>query len=183
MQVTNKRQMYRMLADGDFGNTIPQYFNVDEWLNSADSKKYAWWGVRTLRPAGPCKLNCRSVDVAENASEFGEPVNISMMIDKVTRINLWAEVLETETGLAVYGIENPDTRTKSWRSAMPSEGRQWHGLAARGVLSRHLTPSSVADLRALLDRFPGHVVELSACVSCIGTIPGRNAVIWEVRKY
>lgn len=183
MQVTSKRQMYRMLSDGSFGNTIPQFFSIDEWLKDPSSMKYKHWGVRTLRPAGPCWLNCPRTEVWGYCLSLNEPVNISMMIDKVTKIKLWAEVVRTEAGLAVYGIVNPDTKTKTWRSAMPSEGVQRYGLAALNVLKQNLNESSLADLEVLLDEYPDHVVELSACASNIGTTPGRNAVVWEVRKY
>lgn len=182
--VSNKKQMYRMLASGEFGNTIPQYFDMDEWWRSEDRDRYAYWGVRSLTPGGPCLLNATRYGVLNFISDEASPAySISPMVDRITKINLMTEVLETEAGLQVYGIVNPDTKNGNWRSLMPKEGKQWSGLLARNILKQYLNDCSYADLMVLLEQYPGHVVELSACQSCIGTIPGRNAVVWEVRKY
>lgn len=184
--VTSKRQMYRLLTEGAFGNTIPQFFSYESWVNSLEYSRYRIWGIRSLRAGGgPCRLNCPREEVLDtiSRSEFASAgVNISAMMDVVTRVKLWCEVVETETGLAVYGIENPP-RDGSWRELMGKHGVQYTGLTARNLLRRSLNGSSLADLRELLDKYPGHVVELSACSSNVGTIPGRNAIIWEVRKY
>jgi hypothetical protein len=46
-----------------------------------------------------------------------------------------------------------------------------------------MTPSSYADLEVLLERYPDHVFEISVWASCLGDTPGRNAIIWEIRRY
>lgn len=185
MRVTNKKAMYRMLSDGVFGNTIRQYFSVADWEASPESSRYAYWGVRTLVPGGPCRLNCPVDEVRETAGrpEFrAAGINISLMLDRVVTVTLWCDVYDSPTGLYVYGIEHPP-RGGSWRAEMPSKGREYRGLAAHGVLRRHFSPSSLADLEALRERFPGHVYEFSACDRPVGTIPGRNTICWEVRQY
>jgi hypothetical protein len=181
--IRHKAQMYRLLASGAFGNTIPQFFDVHLWAVSPEALAFDLWGVRTMTPGGPCRLNCPYAEVAETAYRFireGHRVNISPMVDAVARVTLWADVYDSESGLIVYGIENPP-RGGSWRALMPSQGREWRGIEARRVLARHLNPSSLADLWAVFDRWPGHVVELSALAGTFGTVPGRNAVVWEVR--
>lgn len=182
-RVTSKRRMYALLTAGALGNTVPQFFSVAAWLASPDSARYPSWGVRTLVPGGPCRLYCPAAEVPGTAArpEFAAAgVNISCMVDAVARVTLWADVYDSDTGLKVYGIENPP-RGASWRKLMPSEGREWSGVTARLLLARHLNPNSLADLEALRGRWPGHVYELSALESCLGTVPGRNAVIWECR--
>ena len=57
------------------------------------------------------------------------------------------------------------------------------GLRSKLLLQAHMTPSSYADLEVLLEQYPDHVFELSVWASCLGDTPGRNAIIWEVRKY
>ncbi len=180
--ITTKAQMYRLLASGQLGNTIAQHFDVGAWERSEDFAKYKWWGVRTLRPGGPCRLNCPREEVRATAAAFGEKVNVSQMIDRTHRVTLWADVVDTDTGLAVYGIEHPP-RGASWRALMPSQGKQWEGLAARHVLRRHLNAASLADLYELLERFPRHVVELSATTTPVGMMPGRCYCVWEIRKF
>lgn len=183
--VRTKRRMYTLLANGDFGNTIPQYFSVAEWLASTESGRYRYWGVRTLKPGGPCRLNCPADEVPATAGGFttsGNAINISCMVDRAVTVTLWADVYDSPSGLLVYGVEYPP-KGGSWRALMPSEGRQSEGVRAVMLLRRHLNASSLADLEALRERYPGHVYELSACRECFGTVPGRNGVIWEVRQY
>lgn len=182
--VLNKVDMYRRLSAGEFGNTVPQWFDVAEWAASA-AAVYPLWGVRSLTVGGPCRLNCPRAEVAETARRFadaGHAVNVSVMIDVMLRVTLWADVYDSADGLLVYGIEYPP-RGGSWRALMPSRGRERRGLAARLLLERHLNPTSLADLAALRDRLPGHVYEISALDRCFGTVPGRNAVVWECRAY
>lgn len=183
--VTSKNRMYPLLASGAFGNTIPQFFSVAAWRASGDSERYPTWGVRTLSPGGPCRLYCPTAEVESTVADYearGHGVNISLMIDAVCTVTLYADVYEGERGVEVHCVENPG-KGASWRVEMPRNGKRLTGLAAKMTLQRHLNPSSLADLYALLEQYPGHVVELSACDRCIGTIPGRNAVTWECRQY
>lgn len=184
MQVRDKTQMYRMLAAGEFGNTIPQYFSVGEW-QAGDAEKYPAWGVRTLTPGGPCRLNCPREEVEATAASFApHRVNISCMVDRVAAVTLWADVWDSPSGLVVYGIESPKTEEGwTWRNSMPTRGRHWEGTAARLLLARHLNANSVEDVREVFERFPGHVLEFSALDRCFGTVPHRNHVVWEVRNY
>jgi hypothetical protein len=180
--IQTKTQMYALLSAGAFGNTVPQYFSVDTWLKSEDVARYPMWGLRSLTVGGPCRLYCPTGEVADTGRLMGANVNISPMIDAVSTILLWADVYDSPTGLIVYGIERPP-HGASWRGWMPSKGREFRGIAAHQMLRRYLNPNSLADLQAVFERWPGHVVELSACDRCIGVVPGRNAVIWECRSY
>ena len=189
VRVTNKTQMYAMLAAGAFGNTIRQYFDLDVWQSDPDADRIATWGVRTLTPGGPCRLNCPNHEVPRTALEFiaaGHKVNISMMVDRLATVTAWLEVWDSPTGLVVEGVEHPDTANGwTWRNSMPDPNRRkkWEGVAARMVLARHLNENDRDDLAALLDRYPDHVVELSGLDRCLGTVPGRRAVVWECRAY
>lgn len=182
--VTSKGRMYDALASGRFGNTIPQWFSLAAWRADPEAARYRTWGVRTLTPGGPCAMYVPAEDVPGLVADFearGHRCNISVMVDAVCGVTLYADVYDSETGLIVYCVEDPG-RGASWRKVMPEKGRQFAGIAARLVLQRHLNPSSLSDLWALFDRWPGHVVELSALDRCFGTVPGRNAVVWEVRS-
>lgn len=181
--VRSKGRMYDMLASGAFGNTTFQWFSLKKWNNDPESSRYQEWGVRTLSAGGPCRLYCPREEVEAtvlNYQRAGHDCNISVMVDAVARVTLWADVYDSPTGIQVYGIENPG-KGQSWRKLMPSEGRQYSGLTARMLLQKHLNPSSLADLEAVLEQWPSHVVELSALARCFGTVSGRNAVVWEVR--
>jgi hypothetical protein len=174
--------MYKLLRAGKLGNTLASWSSVDEWKRSSDAQKYDWWGVRSFQAGGPCRLNCPVTEVEETVRRFGGKVNISMMADRVTRARLWADVYDTDTGLVVYGIEDPPV-AGSWRALMPSRGKTWKGLAARGVLGKYLGASERDDLEVLRDRYPGHVIEFSVFRDCVGILPNRRMVVWEVRDY
>lgn len=183
--IVSKSQMYKLLAAGEFGNTIPQYFSVEEWLASGDDKRFPTWGVRTLRAGGPCRFNCPSDEVEATvlSKEFsGDSVNISCMVDKVANVTLWADVWDSPTGIIVYGIEYPCLHKDwTWRNSMPTRGRHWHGIAAKMLLQKHLNPNSLADVYEVFERYPGHVAEMSTLDRCFGTVPHSNHIIWELR--
>lgn len=180
MKVRDKVTMYRMLGEGAFGNTIRQWVDLDDW--KATNTGEALWGVRSMTPGGPCRLYCPIDEVEATALAFlaqGHRPQFSVMVDALMRVLLWADVWDSPTGLRVYGVENPP-KGLSWREGM-KRGIQWDGVRGLMMLAQHLNASSLEDLWAVLDRFPGHVVELSAVSRCYGTVPGRNGIVWEVR--
>jgi hypothetical protein len=180
--ITDKRQMYAMLAAGELGNTIPQFFSVADWTAAGGPTRYPFWGVRTLTPGGPCRLNCPAGEVAATVAAFApHPPNISPMVSCVGQVTLIADVWDSPLGVVVEGHEYPP-RVHDWREMMKTRNR-WEGVAARMVLRKHLNANSHGDLWELFEQFPGNVVELSALEVCFGTVPGRNAVVWEVRDY
>ena len=187
--IKDKRTMYELLAAGRLGNTCPQWFSVQDWMLDDRTEKYEWWGVRTLTPAGPCKLNCHRDDVLPTADQYerlGHDVNISPMIDKFCTVTAWLEVWDSPAGLVVEGIEYPDTKGGwTWRNSMPDPSRRkrWEGVAARMILRKHLNENSYDDVCELMERYPDHVIEFSATDRKFGTVPHRNWCCWEIRKY
>ena len=186
--ISDKWTMYDLLTAGVLGNTIPQYATVDELRNSGDHLRYKYWGVRTKTPGGPCRLNCPVDELESTIRAFSpHPTNISVMIDQIVQVTLWAEVYDIPGGLGVYGIEYPP-KGGSWRDGMPYAAWQenrghWEGTAARLLLQKHLNPNSLADLYDLIERYPDHQYEFSATGTCFGTLAHRNTIIWEVRRY
>lgn len=181
--VKTKTEMYALLANGVLGNTVPQWFDVDSWMPHRN--KYKWWGVRTLTPGGPCWLNVWMPHVpnwCHQAKIDGHRYNISPMVDRIARVTMWANVWDSPTGLVLECFEYPPIEG-SWRELMPTKAIGYTGVVANQILKRHLNANSLDDLEILLERYPNHVVELSALETCFGTVPGRNAVIWEVRNY
>ena len=69
------------------------------------------------------------------------------------------------------------------REALAEQFEVVVGLQADQMLRREMTPSSYEDWRLLLDKYPGHVLEVSIYGCCLGDIPSRNALVWEVRRY
>lgn len=183
MRISDKKIMYEMLAAGRFGNTIQQYFDVHEWAQSEEYQKYAWWGIRSLIPGGPCHLNYHREWVRNVMHEFDEyGYNISVMVDQAFSVKMWAEVYRSELGLTLWYLEYPP-RGSGWRKLFPAEGKMAYGTTAKMMLKRHLNDNSYDDMMILLDEYDGHVVEFSVLDRCFGTVPHRNAIVWEVRDY
>lgn len=185
--VTTKADMYRRIVAGEFGNTLPRFFDVGAWHDDPVSG-YAscpLWGVQhTTIPGFPgTRLNvprddvgrlvedtfgCKDYCISPTVHQFGKP----RFEGDVTRL--------LGTGLVVCG--NVDPAPGTWRKHM-LRPREWRGSAARVLLDHLLNANSRDDLEVLLDEFPDHVVELTALSCEFGTCPGRNAVVWEVRRY
>jgi len=179
--ITNKSQMYSLLSAGLLGNTINQYFSVAEWKDSDEYHRIPMWGVRTLTPGGPCRLYCPRDEVEATVQSFQpHEVNISCMIDAICRVNLMADIFMGDYGLEVYGMLYPPPQA-NWRRDMPSLGKTYRHMHARGVLSATLTPADIEDVSELLELYPDHVIELSACDRYLGRFPRRKGIIWEVR--
>ena len=69
------------------------------------------------------------------------------------------------------------------RDALSAAPEVAHRLRSDLLLEAAMTPASHEDWRRLLERHPGHVLEVSVYDRCLGDTPGRNALVWEVRMY
>lgn len=181
--VTSKDDMYRRLYAGEFGNRNVGFLRVDDWLASPESRKYDRWGVRSRVPGDfRCGMHLDTADAYARAKLLGPDLaDISIMLDSVATVTAMIEVWVSPVGLSVHTVPYPPPGV-SWRKLMHTDKAQnLDGTRAALYLQRHLNPNSLADLNDLLAAYDGHCIELSACEECIGTVPHRNAVVWEVR--
>lgn len=191
--VRNKQDMYALLAVGAFGNTIPQYFSVWDWLSSIEMgvhpKRLKQWGVRSLTASDPrAKLNVPQEEVKWYVEKHfpNGGYNISPMVWQVGTSLFEGDVYDCPArGLIVSGtIATTDKPIVpgSWRTHMKTP-RLWEGMAAREFLRQYLNGNSYDDLMILVEKYPEHVYEMTVLDVCYGTVPWRNAILWEVRKY
>lgn len=189
LPIRTKMDMYRRLGGGEFGNTIPVFYSVEEWENN-DCPNYGLWGIRSVSAAGDPRMRL-NVPAEEIPSLFRSWYpngggNISCMIDRwaVLRAEVFEQPWAEPFGLSMFyvppGQVDPDS---PWRGSFRKYGRSVGGVLTQAILQNYLWPSDYEDLKVLLDRFPGHVIEFSACDRAVGLIPNRNTVIWEVRAY
>lgn len=82
----------------------------------------------------------------------------------------------------IFWMLNYSCEKKKMRDAM-AKARHAYGIVARTILENAMTPQSFSDMQELIEMYPDHVIEFGVYEHCLGNIPGRNAVIWEVRKY
>jgi len=71
----------------------------------------------------------------------------------------------------------------SMRRALALAPETAEGLRADLLLKDAMTPGSYEDWQELLQKFPDHALEVSVYDICVGDVPGRNALVWEVRRY
>ena len=51
------------------------------------------------------------------------------------------------------------------------------------MLKHYFSPSSYEDLNLLFEEYPEHSIEFTCFSKYVGDLKGRNALIWEIRKY
>lgn len=180
--ITTKRQNYELCHAGAYGNRVRQWDSIEAWRASD------YTGLLALRVAlehggGPKAFEVAPQHVEEWVTywdfQFGirrEQIRLSEMADG--RRILQGQYANDFTGEFFHTFETgpmPEALAKSHAYAF--------GLRSLLLLRGHMTPSSYADLEVLLERYPDHVFELSVWASCLGDTPGRNVIIWEVRRY
>jgi len=184
--VLTKSDMYRRIVRGDFGNTLPRFFTIRDWLSSPEYKRGDLWGVQhTSIPGFPgTRLNVPKKEVAHviETGRFGRDFCISPMVTQFGATRWEGDVCRRWDGPGLLCSGNARPAPGSWRTHMRSP-KLWQGSAAETLLRTVLNENSYDDLMILLQEYPGHVIELSALDVCFGTVPGRNAVVWEVRRY
>lgn len=177
--VRSKRDMYRRLAAGEFGNTNPSWYDLESWPASPERFTYPLWGIRsTIAAGGFYRLDVPTADVEETILDnCPNSFNLSAMVDPYLVFR--GEVMDDVGGLRLFGVFG--NREVKWREAMKLYGMENRGLVAKGILDALLWPGDREDLRELLESYPDHVIEFSALDRAVGTFPNRNTVIWEVR--
>lgn len=183
--VLSKKQMYAMRDAGAFGNVIPRWTTLDSWVRTGPGADRLW-GVQHTTIAGfpGTRLDVKTdaVHGVIEAGGFGFDYCISPMVHQYGAVKWEGDIALDPTTGRVFCSGNPAPAPGSWRRHM-LKPRLYEGSAALVLLDNILNPASREDLEHLLLEYPGHVIELSALDVCFGTVPGRNAVIWEVRKY
>ena len=180
--ITTKRQNYALCHSGGYGNRVRQWVSIEDW------KASGYMGVLALRVAlqqggGPKEFHVRPSMVEDWASLWNmmygvrrDQIRLSEMADG--RRILQGQYANDFTGEFLHTFE-----TGPMPEALAKSHGYSFGLRSRMLMRAHMTPSSYADLEVLLERYPDHVFEISVWASCLGDTPGRNAIIWEIRRY
>lgn len=148
--------------------------------------------LRTLlEGGGPCFYNILPVHVEELIKswvESGIPKDRIMINEAAPEQNaiLQGEYLNdlifSDTGTRKGHFYYSQERLHM-RDALKSRSKNAQGIVADNLIREAMTPSSYEDWKTLLDIYPSHVLEVSVYDKCLGDIPDRNALVWEVRMY
>jgi hypothetical protein len=186
--VLTKRQNYQLWQSGAFGNKLRAWRTAEEWRNSGFA------GLVVLRSlmdgGGPCEYNLTpemaEVSIRRWFSE-GHPSDRIMVNEAApdSMVLLQGEYLNDIHlgGSSCWGYFHYSRVKMQMRDALKEAPEMAQGLRSDLMLRLAMTPASYDDWLLLLDRYHGHVFEVSIYGVCLGDVPGRNALVWEVRKY
>lgn len=180
--VLTKADFYRRYLRGEFGNRAPTFRTLDEWVASPWRSEPA--GIRSTRPGGRFAhhLEPHAVPMAylDYLQDGFRPEELVISVSSPKGRLIQGEVQDLPgIGLSFYWTDDED----AMRPALLRSGRMAYGLEARHLLRCNLDSTSFDWLDVLRDRYPGHVIELTAWDRPWGDLPKLNTVIWEVRNY
>lgn len=173
MDVLTKQQNYRLWQSGAFGNKLRAWRTVEEWEASGFGGLVV---LRSLVPGGPCFYNLTPEQLKWHAMQLSQ-----MMVNEAAPDQ--DVILQGEYDNALWGCFRYSTARFHMRDALREASQETYGLRSDMLLRGAMTPSSYEDWRVLLDQYPKHVLEVSVYDRCLGDTPGRNALVWEVRRY
>lgn len=183
--VLTKKDFVRRYQRGEFGNHAPTWDSFEEWVED-DKSLDDMYHIRNRVAGGPTYYNVQGYGLWREWDALCKQVNPSSLyisaMAPTEKTVVQGEVQqpgEKWTSLQVTYSAVPATM----REALAKETRHLHGLWANSLVAWYMDPSSYEWLWVLLDRYPEHVIEFSVYSTCWGTIPNRNTVFWEVRKY
>lgn len=183
--VRTKEENFRLWTTGALGNRLRAWRTVEDWRRSDFGGRVS---LRYLGLGGGfCRYDLRPGEVDGVLREWlgaGAELGKVMVNEGAPdeAIVVQGEYLNDVLPGAVEAFAYSRVRTKM-RDALAAERIEVPGLAGRFLLRAAMTPSSWADFDALLERYPGHVLEVSVYSRCLGDLRGRNALVWEVRRY
>jgi hypothetical protein len=177
MEIRTKRQFYSLWRAGVLGNK-PREWSLETF--KAEPSPPGSVSVRELGAVGGgrCEYRVKPSNVSTVVAQWGSPqvsINESAPDEKLI---LQGEILRDGEWYLRYS-----TLPLPMRQALRDAPRDAYGLGALSILRWALNPSTFGDIEDLLELYPDHVVEFGAYRCLVGSLPGRNAFIWEVRKY
>ncbi|MCC7004419.1 hypothetical protein IT397_00665 [Candidatus Nomurabacteria bacterium] len=183
--ITSKRQFMDLWRKGLLGNR-PRI-----WDTLREVKASGFSGLLAIRyiglgGGGPFVVNLK---LGELESEMRRIVKAGWsesqfcFIEQITPgmvtyiIN--GEICRKEDGFWLHF----STENKFMRPALSQSPQNLRNLEAQMMLRKLLWPTDYEELMGLLEQYPDHVVEFSGFDRCVGIVPNRRMIIWEVRKY
>lgn len=182
--ILSKRQNYRLWQSGAFGNKLRAWDSIGAWRHSGCR------GPVVLRVAegdggGPCVYDVvpgETLFALEQFSCCGISADRIMVNEMAPPCEILQGEYLNDPGLC-WGYFLHSREPARMRAALNRAPMVAQGLRSDFLIREAMTPSSYEDWQVLLDQYPGHVLEVSIFGRCLGDIPGRNALVWEIRRY
>ncbi len=181
--VLYKKDFSVRYAQGEFGNHSPTWNTLEEFLDdphmiSIITRLDGLVHLRNRITWGPTYYNIRPSVAIDWWRKMPDPHNwYCSEMAPTEKTLLQGEVLRGVWGLELYYT----TVKKPMREALLERSQSVRGIMASLLLQQVMCPSSYEWLQYLLESYVDHVVEFSVYDCEWGTVPGHNAVFWEVR--
>jgi hypothetical protein len=185
--VTSKRRNFELWSSGAYGNRLRSWRSFEEWRRSGHAGRVA---LRSCGSTGedPCTYDLQPEDVEHEYKSWvarggrGDDVVVCEMAPD-DRLLVVGEYHHDPLPDGSFRHFFYSTGCKSMRVALREGGRVASGLRATAILRYAMTELSWKDFQEIVLAYPGHVVEVSVYDHYLGDLPGRNALVWEVRRY
>lgn len=180
-RIENKQDFFLLYEAGRLGNKAITWNSYEDILNSG------WEGLVCIR--GKDKIQRKKVKYNTPINEIPKIIEEfrKERIEKITfnqsmpdgHLIIQGEVMKTHLGLCLWYT----TKKVPMNKALAEESLYAEGLKANILLETFMDPSSYSDLKDLMEIFPDSAIEFSTYDICVGTLPNKNTVFWEVRNY
>ena len=190
--VLSKLQNYHLWQGGEFGNKLRSWRTVKEWQDSCFSGMVVLRTVKGTGGSGSCRYNLCPAEVESVVQEWlasGVVTLDQIMVneaapdhDVILQGYYLNDIYMLDGGIG-WGYFDYSRKRSQMRDALASAPEVAQRLRADLLLRLAMTPSSYGDWERLIERYPRHVLEVSIYDRCLGDIPGRNSLVWEVRRY
>jgi hypothetical protein len=178
-----KGEFYELFNKGFFGNKVDTANSYEEII------KKAWKGTVSIRSSGSgtARALVYNFPIKNIPEEIEKRNKLGFDISKLSfsltppddKLRIQGEIIRTERGIFVLY----STVKKPMNLSLKDKEKIADGLEALKLLEENLFPVSLEDIYELLDLFPNDVIEFSSYDVCVGNLPHRNTIIWEVRGY
>lgn len=185
-RVLNKKQNYDLWQSGAYGNKLRAWRTIEAWRDSGFDERVVLRYLDSVG-GGSCTYHLKPEDVDDEVQRW---LDRGLQLDRMMLNEMADGALTSIQGEYLAGVllnaVNPfffSLVKKPMREALAASSTHAYGLRARLLLEHYMTPSSYSDFVELLEQYPDHVFEVSVFDRCLGDLPQRNAVVWEVRLY
>jgi hypothetical protein len=194
VHINSKAEMYQLLLGGQFGNKLRMWPTYEAMLASGYS------GLFSMRyKGGGGGLWC-AYDVTHDKRAEILPRWVAQGADPALvmhtegapddKIIVQGELRPLPDGHYFFPTILPSGpyfycsfEKLKMRDALKASSQHLYGLRVLELLRHHMTSASFEDLQELREQYPDSVIELSVYSTCLGDIPRRNHLVWEIRNY
>jgi hypothetical protein len=184
-KIINKAQYFQLWQAGLLGNKLRSWRTLEEVLASdyaglisaraiVNSAAVARYGIEII--------NLKTVIGEMIDAGRGEVKEKDIIFNETAEdhcLTIQGEVMLSYRHYELYYSLLPDRM----RPALIKGGQYAHGLVELQLLLRYVDPSSLSDIKEMLETYQDHVIEFGSYSKNVGCIRGRNTLIWECRFY